>query len=241
MELKKNPKFEIGRNSSLYFAVGLNIMLFITYNTLEYKTYDKQDNALDILVMNEELDDDIPILNIEILPSTPPPKVAPVVITIVEDIVEIEESVIESTETSQDEKIEDIVRIEDIKVEEIVEDIEVPFAVIENPPIYPGCEGLSKIESKKCFQSKIQAHIIKNFKYPEVALDLRINGKVYVLFVIDAKGNVSNIRTRGPDKILEKEANRIISLLPTMTPGKQRGRYVKVPYAIPIHFKLAYN
>ncbi len=237
MELKKNPKVDLGRNSGLYFAIGLNIMLLITYNMLEYKSYDKQDIALDVLVMDQELDDDIPLLNVEPPPPPPPPKAAPEVITVVEDIIEIEESVIESTETTQDEIVEEIIRVEDVNVEELDEDIEVPFAVIEVPPIYPGCEGLSKSESKKCFQSKIQTHIQNNFEYPELAIDLGINGKVFVIFVIDAQGYVSNIRTRGPDKILEKEASRIISLIPKLTAGKQRGRYVKVPYSIPIHFK----
>jgi protein TonB len=126
-----------------------------------------------------------------------------------------------------------------VKVDEIEEDIEVPFSVVENIPVFPGCEGLSNDDSKKCFQTKIQEHIKKNFKYPETALNLGIHGKVFVLFVINNEGVSSNIRTRGPDKLLEKEAARIIRLLPKMIPGKQRGKPVKVPYSIPIHFKLA--
>ncbi|RLD26098.1 MAG: energy transducer TonB [Bacteroidetes bacterium] len=239
MEIKKNPKVDIRKNSGLYFAIGLNIMLLITYTMLEYKTYDKQDTILDVLVMNQELENETPLLKIETPPPPPPPKAAPEVITIVEDIIEIEETIIESTETTLEEKIEDVVKVEDVNVDEVEEVIKVPFSVVENPPIYPGCEGLSKSESKKCFQTRIQAHIKKNFIYPETALNLGINGKVFVLFVIDSKGYVSNIRLRGPDKILEKEALRIINLLPKMTPGKQRGRAVKVPYSIPIHFKLA--
>jgi len=239
MKLKKNPDVDLGKNSGLYFAIGLNIMLLITYNLLEYKTYDKDEIDIGLLDVNLELEDDIPIVKFD-APPPPPPPPAPEVITIVENVEEVEETVIESTETTMEEKIEPVV-IEDVKVEEIEEDVEVPFSVVEKIPVYPGCEGLSKSESKKCFQSKIQAHIKKNFKYPETAQELGINGKVYVLFVIDANGKTSNIRTRGPDRMLEKEASRIISLLPKMTPGKQRGKSVKVPYSIPIHFKLASN
>lgn len=65
-----------------------------------------------------------------------------------------------------------------------------------------------------------------------------IQGRVYVNFVIGKDGNISNIRMRGPDKNLENEANRIISKLPKMTPGKQRGKAVRVPFSIPITFKL---
>jgi protein TonB len=241
MQIKKNPSADLQKNSGLYFAIGLNIMLLITYNVLEYKTYDKDDIAIGILDIYHEIEDDILIIKFEAPPPPPPPKAAPEVIIIVEDIIEIEETIIESTETTEEEIIEPVVKVEDVTVEEIEEDIEVPFSVVEKIPIFPGCEGLSKNESKKCFQSKIQAHIMKNFKYPEVALELGINGKVFVLFVIDANGISSNIRTRGPDRILEKEAARIISILPKMTPGEQRGRAVKVPYSIPIHFKLASN
>ena len=94
---------------------------------------------------------------------------------------------------------------------------------------------------RSVFREKMNKHLAKNYKYPEAAMELGINGKVFVMFVINSEGYVSNIRTRGPDKILEKEANRIIALLPKMTPGKQRGRAVNVPYSIPINFKLQTN
>ena len=71
-----------------------------------------------------------------------------------------------------------------------------------------------------------------------MAVEMGIEGKVYVQFVIDTDGRVTQIRTRGPDKLLEAEAERIISALPRMAPGKQRGRAVKVPYSIPINFRL---
>ena len=239
MEPKKNPDLDLRRNSGLYFAIGLNLMLLITYNMLEHKTYDKDNVDIGLLDVDYELEADIPIVNFEPPPPPPPPPAAPEIITIVENIEEVEETVIESTETNQEELIEPVLDVEDVSVEEVDEDIEVPFSVVEKIPVFPGCEGLTKSESKKCFQSKIQAHIKKNFKYPDLAVDLGINGKVFVLFVINADGVSSNIRTRGPDKILEKEASRIIGLLPKMTPGKQRGKSVKVPYSIPIHFKLA--
>jgi protein TonB len=65
-----------------------------------------------------------------------------------------------------------------------------------------------------------------------------IQGRVYVQFMISKDGTISSIRTRGPDKNLEKEAQRIIRKLPRMTPGKQRGRPVRVPFSIPITFRL---
>ena len=91
---------------------------------------------------------------------------------------------------------------------------------------------------KLLFQEKIQRQISRNFRYPEIAQEMGIQGRVYVQFVIAKNGNIVGIRTRGPDKNLEKEAQRIIGKLPKMTPGKQRGRPVRVPFSIPITFRL---
>ncbi|RNC80215.1 MAG: energy transducer TonB [Winogradskyella sp.] len=240
MELKKNPRADVGRNSSLYFAVGLNIMLLFTYFGLEYKTYDKMLTETDILMLNEKLEEDIPITNIEIKPPPPPKTVVVQTIQVVEDVAEVEETILESTEITQDDVIEDVITVEEVDVEEVEEDIEVPFAVIERVPTFPGCKG-SNDELRSCFQRKITEHLQNNFQYPEVAQNMGITGKVYVFFLIDKQGKVTNIKSRGPDKLLETEAERIISILPKMIPGKQRDKNVSVPYSIPITFKLNRN
>ncbi|WP_341215365.1 energy transducer TonB [uncultured Wocania sp.] len=240
MKPKKNPELEIGRNSSLYFAIGLNLMLFLSWQALEYKTYDKDLVSIDVLNVDEELEEDIPIVNINTPPPPPPPPPAVVeTITIVEDVEDVEETIIESTEANQNDAVEErIVDVSDVDVEEVDEDVEVPFAAIEDVPVFPGCEGQPRDKMKDCFQKKIQEHVVKNFRYPELATEMGIQGRVSVIFVIDSKGFTTKVRSRGPDKILEKEAERIIGLLPKMTPGKQRGRSVKVSYAVPIFFKL---
>jgi len=114
----------------------------------------------------------------------------------------------------------------------------VPFAVIEDVPVFPGCEKVAEAERRKCFQDKINKHIKSVFRYPEIAMEMGIQGKVFVNFIIDKDGSITNIQMRGPDKNLEKEAQRIISELPKMTQGKQRGRVVRVPFSIPIIFRL---
>lgn len=241
---KKNPEIEIGRNSRLYFAIGLNVMLFISWQLLEFKTYDKDTMDIGILNIEAEVEEDIPIININTPPPPPPPPVATIEnVKVVEDVVEIEETFIESTETNQNDRIKDYVPVDvsDVAVESIDEDVEVPFAVIEDVPVFPGCEGGTKEEIKACFQEKMQDHIRKHFVYPQAALDLGIQGRVSVIFIVDTKGYAIGIRSRGPDKILEKEAERIIGLLPQMKPGKQRGKPVKVPYSVPIHFKMEAN
>ena len=116
--------------------------------------------------------------------------------------------------------------------------LDVPFAIIEDVPLFPGCERVKKSKRRKCFQEKMARHISKNFRYPEFAKRIGIEGRVYVQFIIDTDGSATGIRSRGPHKTLEREANRIIAKLPKMTPGKQRGRPVRVPFSIPITFRL---
>ncbi|ULC59095.1 energy transducer TonB [Flaviramulus sp. BrNp1-15] len=238
MKAKKNPELEIGRNSNIYFAIGLNLMLLLSWRVLEYKTYEKDDLALEILDIESEFEEEIPVINVNTPPPPPPPVAVQETIQIVEDVEEVEETIIESTESGQEDAIVEVVDVSDIEVEDVDEDVEVAFAVIEDVPIFPGCEGLSKSKTKDCFQQKIQDHVKKNFTYPQTALDMGMQGRVSVVFVIDSKGVTTGIRSRGPDRILEKEAERIISLLPKMKPGKQRGKPVKVAYAVPIFFKF---
>lgn len=115
---------------------------------------------------------------------------------------------------------------------------EIPFWAIEEAPVFPGCEAVEKSERQACFQEKVNQHIRKHLRYPRVEQELRIEGKVYVTFRIQADGTISDIPLKGPSPGLEAEAQRLISLLPVMTPGKLRGRAVRVPFSIPIIFKL---
>ena len=233
MEPKKNPKVDLTKNSSLYFVIGLSIVLLITWRVIEWKTY-KNVYDYEALIVDDDDDEDVPIT--EQLktppPPPPPPPPAPEIIEVIEDEEEIEETVIESTETDEEEIIEVVEVIEEY------EDIDVPFAVIEDVPIFPGCERVKKAERRNCFQEQMNKHIKRNFRYPEIAQEMGIQGRVYVNFIISKNGSITNIRMRGPDKNLEKEAQRIIAKLPRMTPGKQRGRPVRVPFSIPITFRL---
>ena len=232
MEPKKNPKVDLAKNSALYFAIGLCLVLFLSWKMVEYKTYEKESVDIGMLTVDDDDEEEVPLTEQLKTPPPPPPPPAPQIIEVVEDEEDVEETVIESTETTQEEVIEEVEVLE----EEV--DVDVPFAIIEDVPLFPGCERVKKSERRKCFQEKLDKHVLKNFRYPEIAQEMGVQGRVFVTFVIDRDGTITGIRTRGPDKNLEKEAARIIGKLPNMTPGKERGRAVRVPFSYPINFRL---
>lgn len=242
MKPKKYPHAEVGRFSSLYFSIGLSAVLFVCWQALETQIPQEESKAIEMVYRMDDIkEEEIPLTREIRTPPPAPPPTAPDVIQIVEDIEDITETVIESTESSQDTYVEDaIVTLEDLRVEEVEEAVVVPFAVIEYAPVFPGCEDLkTQQEQKECFNQKMQEHVKQHFKYPGEALEMNISGRVYIQFVIDSSGRVTGIQKRGPDRLLEQEAERIISLLPQLKPGQQRGRPVSVRYAIPINFVMA--
>lgn len=240
MEPKKNPKADLRKRSLLFFQLGLIAVLALTYFTIEYKNYDRSGIDIGQLDLDDELDEEIPIteLNTPPPPPPPPPPPAPEIIEVVEDEEEIEETVIESTETDAD---EEIVEVEEVEVAEIEEEIaEVPFSIIENVPIFPGCEGEKNNDARrKCMSDAIDKIISKKFD-TELGSELGLSGvqRIYVLFKIDERGNVVDVSARAPHPKLQSEAQRVVNLLPKMTPGKQRGKPVRVSYTKPIIFKV---
>lgn len=131
-------------------------------------------------------------------------------------------------------------KTEDTIVEEVEEDIEVPFSIVEEVPIYPGCEGSNQAEKRQCINDAISKFVQENFN-PSVAVSLGLEGRLRVnsIFKISKFGKTSFIQSRGTHPIIEQEANRVIALLPQMQPGKQRGKVVTVPYSLPIIFTIS--
>jgi protein TonB len=222
----------------IFFQLGMILMLFITWRAIENKTYEQASLTQDRLEVNDDLDEDIPITEINTPPPPPPPPPpAPEVIEVIEDEADIEETIIESAEVNQEEEIAEVEDIEEAVEEEIAD---VPFAVIENVPIYPGCEKKkNNAEKKKCMSEKIQKFVQKKFN-TELAGDLGLEGRqrISVQFKIDKNGNVVGVRARAPHPKLEQEAVKVVKALPKMIPGKQRGKAVGVLYSLPILFQV---
>ncbi|HKJ06125.1 MAG TPA: energy transducer TonB [Flavobacteriaceae bacterium] len=244
MQIKKYAHARLENYSKVLVLLGLVLALFLVYEFINYKSFPKSIKQLTATPINIEEEEQ----NVEIAPiEIETPQVTKTVlldkIVQVEDEVEIKEAIIKSTETDENEAIivaekiaEDIVEVEE--EEEVVEDV--PFIVIEDVPVYPGCVG-NKDELRSCFANKISKFVLSKFK-SSLASDLGLEPgsiqKIFVIFKISKTGEVTHIKARAPHKALEKEAIRVIGLLPQMTPGKQRGKAVSVSYSLPIVFQV---
>jgi protein TonB len=238
MEIKKSPKANLENYTKLFWQLGLVLTLLTVYVGIENKTYDEGANGLALITSDHDDEEDIPEVfmepPVEVKPPPPPPP--PEKIEIIEDEEEIEETIIESTETDESEKIE-IEIVEVFEEEEIIEDV--PFAIIEDVPVYPGCKGTKK-EKKACLNRSLQKHVVRKFN-ADLAGDLGLEPgkkKIYIQFKITKTGGIEIVAARAPHPRLEQEARRVVSLIPKMTPGKQRGRPVNVTYMLPISFNV---
>lgn len=233
MEIKKNPKSNLENFSKIFMQIGLVLALFVTYAAIEQKTYDKTYGDLGVVNMNAEMEEEIPITErIEpVKPKTPPPP-TPEKIEVVEDEKEIEETVIESTETDETEAVvvEEIQEIQE--AEEVIEDVS--FMIIEDVPVFPGCSG-NKEELKDCFSKMVQKHFQRKFD-ADLPNELGLSPgrkKVFIGFKIDKQGNIVDVQARAPHPKIKSEVVKVMNQLPTMKPGRQRGKPVGVKYSIP--------
>ena len=135
---------------------------------------------------------------------------------------------------------------EETKTEEAVETQmvdevdDVPFAIIEKAPVFPGCEGDSEEELKDCLNQKIIELVQNNFN-TDLGKELGLQGiqQIVAMFTIDTSGNITDVRVRGPHEELVKETERVLDQFPKLTPGEQRGKKVGVTYTLPIRFEVS--
>lgn len=225
MEIKKSPKADLEKKKGVFLQLGLVVVLAIVYMAFEWTTGENLENTLGDLAQDETFEEEIVnTFRDNLPPPPPPPPQAPEVLEIHEDDEIIEEDLfIPDTETDEDTKIEITTVVEEEEEEEEVFN----FYVLEDQPEFPG--GMDAIN----------AWIVKNTNYPEIAKDNGITGKVFVQFVIEKDGSVTNVKVmRAVDPYLDKEALRVVQSMPKWKPGKQRGKPVKVSFQVPINFKL---
>ncbi|PHO01408.1 energy transducer TonB, partial [Rhodobacteraceae bacterium 4F10] len=126
-----------------------------------------------------------------------------------------------------------------VKKEKVITDF-VKFVEVQSIPQFKACTKVPDMQKLTCFNERMVSHIQRNFNYPAAAAQQNIEGRVWVRFIIDKKGEVTNIKMKGPEngQLLEQEAKRMVSKLPKFVPGEHNGKTANVEYYIPVNFKL---
>lgn len=226
MEIKKSPKANLEKRRGIFLQIGLVVVIGLVYMAFEWPSYPKIDTDLQQLASDDQFEEDIEnTFREEKPPPPPPPPEEPQVLEVVENDVEIEDDlIIEDADADEN----DEVNIQEVTQEEEEDEEPLPFFILEDKPEFPGGE------------EALQKWIAQNTKYPDIAKDMGISGKVFIGFVIDKKGQVTKVKVlRGVDPYLDAEALRVVKSMPDWKPGKQRGKAVPVQYQIPIKFTLA--
>ncbi|MBQ5496346.1 MAG: TonB family protein [Prevotella sp.] len=225
MEEKKSPKANLENKKLMFIQIGMIISLLIAWLAFEHKSYDKL--TIDESLLNREVAIDEEMVEItKQEEQKPQPVEVPKQTTqleIVQDDVETEDINI-NAEVEQNEVIEEYVAPEVVEEEVVEQEI---FQIVEEMPSFPGGEA------------KLMEFVAKNIKYPQIARETGIQGRVFVGFVVEPDGSISNVKLlRGIGGGCDEEAMRVIKSLPKWKPGKQRGKAVRVSYQIPVFFKL---
>ena len=225
MEEKKSPKANLENKKLMFIQIGLIISLVLAWAVFEMKSYDKREIDESLLRQTEVLDEEMVEITKQEEPK-PQPVEMPKTTTqleIVEDDVEVEDIEI-NAEMDQNEVVEEYVAPV-IEEEEVVE--QEIFQIVEEMPAFPGGEA------------KLMEYVGKNVKYPQIARESGIKGRVFVSFVVEPDGSVSNVKVlRGIGGGCDEEAMRVVKAMPKWKPGKQRGKAVRVSYMLPVNFQL---
>lgn len=227
MQIKKSEKASLEGNKLVYMLMGLVLVLSLCYVALEWtqKEVTTYDQPVDDFGLVEEELDEIQQTQQETPPPPPPPAVQEVeVLNVVEDNVETESIEV----TSEDDKDVEIEVAPPVEVVEEEEPEDVIFVVVESMPEFPGGP------------QAMYKFLGENIKYPVIAQENGIQGRVVCQFTVNKDGSLVDIEVvrSGGDASLDKEAVRVIKSMPKWKAGKQRGKPVRVKYTLPVNFKL---
>ena len=250
MKPKKNPNVDLKKRVGLFFSIGLAIATFASLYAINYKSVEEGKKKIEFDKL-EDLSENVQDVVMEENTPPPPPPAEPEKVEIQPEVLKQvdDQQKVETDFKSNDTNKEDASNVPAPKIsntgvpggtgtgdDEIQDDVQ--FFAIEQKPMFEECKNVPKEEQEKCFKKSLDAFVSKTLVYPETAMQMGSQGRVVVQFRIKKDGNVEVINTQGKDKILEKEARRVIEKLPRLIPGKQRERPVAVIFSYPIVFRL---
>lgn len=226
MQVKKNENANLEKRKGAYFAIGLLFVLAVIFCLFEFRFYEFESSEFKTLHLDLIEAEVIPISH-QTPPPPPPPPQSITQIEIVSDneVIEIQFE-IEDLEIDDDSKIAEVREVLEELPEEMFEEEEI-FTIVEKMPEFPG--GVDALFS----------YLGSNIDYPAMARDARIQGKVYITFVVDSNGGITGVKVlRGIGGGCDEEAIRVVKGMPKWAPGRQRGKAVRVQYNLPINFIL---
>ncbi|WP_018339235.1 MULTISPECIES: energy transducer TonB [Butyricimonas] len=227
MEIKKTPKADLEGKKAIFFEIGLVLALAVLLCAFNWKTNSKVEEGF-VTVADEPVDEEIIPITQQMMKPPPPPPPAPKLtdlIEIVDQELDIDEELeIQDAEADVENRTDYSYDYDGAGYDEGDYGEEDVFQVVEDMPTFPG---------------DINKWLGKNVKYPVIAQENNIQGRVTVQFVIEKDGSITDVKVlRGVDPSLDKEAVRVVKSMPKWKPGKQRGKPVRVSYTVPINFRL---
>jgi periplasmic protein TonB len=223
MEAKKTPKADLESKKRVFLQIWIILALVAVWSAFEWRQYERQVIDLGVLEIDFIEEEDIPITRPETPPPPPPPEPSMELI-IVDDDVEVDEEFMIDMEATVFTEVSDFAPII-VEEEEVAEDV--IFTVVEDQPSFPGGD-----EARMRF-------LQENLRYPTMAREAGIQGTVFVTFVVERDGSVTDVRVlRGIGGGLDEEAVRVVRMMPRWNPGRQRGQAVRVQFNMPIRFVL---
>jgi len=225
MHIKKSEKASLENDKLIYVLMGLVFVLSLVFVALEWteKEVTKYEVTDTEFLFEEEVE--IQQTSQETPPPPPPPAVQEVeVLNVVEDNVETESIEV----NTEDDKETEVVIAAPVEAPVEEEEEEVVFVVVEKMPEFPGG------------QQALFKYLSENVKYPVIAQENGIQGRVICQFVVNRDGSIVDVEVvrSGGDPSLDKEAVRVIKSMPKWKAGQQRGKPVRVKYTVPVNFKL---
>ena len=249
-ELKKSPRQQLEKFSTIFMQLGLVLVLFVVFISLEHETEQTAEVVTPVIKEPREVFffDKIPVFEKEVIKKAKP-KVEILKKTILIDKPEVvpdetkitKSVIIQSTEELPKFNIDDVVVM---KTDDPIDDVDDPKPIsldfVTKIPVFKGCENLDEIKGRKCFDKKMSKLVKRHFN-SGLANELGLKkgkNKILTQFVIDRAGNVVDVKIRAPHARLEKETQRVINKIPSFTPGEKNGEPANVRYTLPISFKV---
>jgi len=228
MKPLKTSKADLENKKFLFTEIGLIITLIILLLAFGWKSSDRNyssSETRDFVEIQEEM---VPITEQKIKLLPPPPSNTAVTIKIVEDDIDVEDDIVIDAEANQETEIEEYIPYESQELEEEEDIGEEPiFVVVESMPTFP--DGMNNL----------MRYLSDNIKYPSQAREMGIQGKVFLSFVVEKDGSVTDVTLlRGIGGGCDEEAIRVVKNMPKWIPGKQRNIPVRVRFNLPVNFRL---